>query len=278
MKKILKILFVILILSVSACTSDSNDNTTQEPIVNNTSVISVNQSSIQKIIDFHLENLPSNISNIDWDFGDGNVFYGTSSDISIKHIYEFSGNYTIRAKIYSGNNVINATKNIVINNGQPIKVTKITILSYPTKLCLSSTGFTFSGQWDQTFYYGSGNTVVDVYSDTYLKIGRIIDKPNTDNPNYIDTSVYHHLYTSPVHINQVNNVFDLSNQNIIINLLADQILEIDIFDSDEANSLYENGNSDEYISSPSINNSAFVNNNFIWTEGNLQLRIEYINL
>lgn len=273
-----KLFIFVLSMMILSCSKDDSDTI---PIINNPNgnlnlESSTNQSSIQKIVDFYLTSFSGSAVNIDWDFGDGNTFYGSGDHTYAKHIFEVAGNYNVKAKVYfSNNNVVTVNKNITITNGNRVKVTKITILNYPNKYCIGSSG-NFYGSWDEDYNYLTSN--VNRLSDTFIKIGREVDTPNSDDPREIDYSKYKYLYTAPIIVNQTSNIFDVSNQNIYLNLDVNQQFILDVYDSDAQNSMSENGTTDDYISGADIYMSSFSNNNFTWSSGTFQLKIEYVNM
>jgi hypothetical protein len=289
MKNIFNLLIVIFTTILSSC-SKSDDTGTTPSVPDSTVVIFADQvqAAIQKNISFSLTgNLPPDIANINWDFGEGPIFYGNNNNTNVYHQFQSTGTYLVKSKIIRQNGtIIESTKTINIVNSNIVKVNKITILSYPTKSCRKfvfySNGVSgywsyFFGEWDESEGLGS-STSLDRFSDTYLTLSKNQDIPNSTNPSNLVQDVNTLFYTTSINLNQQNNVFDVSAQNIILSLNGINNFEVKIMDSDVTKSLYEDGLPNDIVGIVGVIPSSFQNNSFIYTAGSVQIKIDYTNI
>lgn len=286
--KFIKYISLTIFLIFISCSSGDDGNSQPDPTPVVTLYADQIQAAVQKNILFSINGeIPNDIANINWDFGDGTLFYGNSSHQSVYHPFTSTGNYIVKAKILRQNGaLIETTKTVTIVNTNLIKVTSITVQTYPEKLCekfvaSGSSGYwvSFYGKWDESNGFGSIPSDVNRYADTYLELVRHQKVPNSTNPSELVGNVNNYGLT-PVHLNQLNNVFDVSNFNIVLSLNAIDAFAVGVYDDDSTNSIYENGSESDVIGTLFIEPSSFQNNSFLITNSSNQLviKVDYINL
>jgi hypothetical protein len=289
MKKSIKFIIVLVTIILSSCSKNEDNSTATTNTPDNSVVIFADQvqAAIQKNISFSLTgNLPTDIANINWDFGEGPVFYGNSSNNSVYHQYQNTGTYIVKAKIIRQNGtIIESTKSITIVNSNIVKITKITIQSYYQKNCLrfvttngvNGSWVPFNGEWDESNGFGP-STSIDRYSDTYMIISKYQDIPNSTNPSNLVQNVKTTFTTTGISMNKQNDVFNFNTQNIVLSLNAINNFEVKLMDYEATNSINENGTADEIVGNLSIPTSSFQNNSFTYNVSGLQIQIDYVNI
>lgn len=281
-------LFVLIALSLISC---SKKNTTSDT-GNSTPDIQLNASQTQTAIDNNIQfsisinsDLPSNVANINWEFGDGSTYFGSNYSTYLYHQFKDTGTYEVKAKLLLQNNKeIEVKKTIKIININIVRIKNITILAIPAKTSnerfifysngLSGYWANFTGEWDESKSYGT--TDVDQYADIYLKLSKTMDIPDATNPSELISDYTYQIATTPVIINQKTNFFDLTSANIKLSLSAIKKFTVAIMDSDLANSLAENNTPDDGMGEWGSIPSDFQNNVInVTSPSGVSYKIEY---
>lgn len=274
---------------VLSCSNSIDEEESQiEVPANDFSLISSKtQASLETILQFSFQgSLPVGVSNINWDFGDGDTYYGNSDATYVNHAFRSSGNYTVKAKILYGNgkSVEKSISVIVVANNQ-IKLTKITITKVPQTIKQFSVMqygswvyYNFSGEWDQT--ENQYTSSIDRFADIYLELYKTSNIVDPNNPQNILKDYKQQTYKSGIHLNQQSLIYSLSSENLIFNLESLKNLTIIFKDSDLAYSMAENGKSDQEMSNNDILSTSFQTNNqmFSINYNGLIYTIEYQKL
>lgn len=290
MKKIFILFYCLAILfCISSCGRDESDSNNEVEISNNNFSLtsSKTQVAVETILQFSLQGqLPESITNINWDFGDGTTYYGNSSVYNVKHAFQSSGNYIVKAKLLYGNGMsVEKTLSINVVATNQVKLTKISISRVPQTVKQFSVlqygnwvYYSFNGEWDQR--ENSGTSSIDRFADIYVEMYKTSDIVNPNDPTDLISNFKKLAYKSNIHINQQSLVYDLSSANIILNLESLKTLTVTFKDSDSAYSLNENGSADEEIRSNDIKPISFqTNSNVINIDSNgLIYSMEYIKL
>ncbi|WP_369678634.1 PKD domain-containing protein [Chryseobacterium sp. ERMR1:04] len=227
------------------------------------------------------------INNINWDFGDGKTYYGNGSLSAIYHNYKTAGTYTIKATLLLNNgSSIVKTVNITVTNTNLLKINKITIISIPQKtnnkrwVSVGTGGMwqTFTGAWDESESYGTNN--MNKFADIFVYITKSSSVPDPTNPHSVTTAYPEHLFTTGINPNQLNLVFDVSANNLIMGYDALENIKFTFKDSDALNSLLEDGGADEIIDSYNSYTSQFTNtsNSVTFTQGSLSFKVDFQKL
>lgn len=265
--------FISLLCSLSCGRENSNTNDEDQietPSYNFNLVSSKTQASLETILQFSFNgSLPNGITNINWDFGDGTTYFGNHYPDPVYHAFKTLGNNTVKAKIlYDNGKSVEKTITVNITNANQIKINKISISRVPqaTRPYYIYYGtYTvqeyFTGEWDQSFNRNS--TDINRFADIYVELHKIKDIVNPSNPHNILSDNAELAYKSGIRINQQSLVYDLSSSNVILNLESLKKLTVKFKDSDVANSMEENGNSDEEMRSEDITSNQFQTSNQI---------------
>jgi PKD repeat protein len=283
--KLFKYLSIVIVSIFISCSSggDSGTNTVPAPVV--TIYANQVQAAVEKNILFSLTgDLPNDIGNINWDFGDGTFFYGNNSHYAVYHPYSTIGNYTVKATILRQNGeIIESTKVVTIVNTNMVKVTTITVQNYPEKLCekfvaSGASGYwvQFYGKWDESQGFGPTSDV-NRFSDTFLTLVKYQKRPNSTNPSEL-VSISTAYSNTPIQLNQLNNIFNVSSLNIVLSLSAIDSFGVGVYDDDNSYSLYENTTASDGIGSFDIEPSSFQNNSFLMSDGQLVIKVDYQNI
>lgn len=282
----------VVFLSCSGGGGDDISENTNINIGNNGNnlilVSSKTQGSIDTTFEFYFQNsINEQITNVNWDFGDGSTYYGDGSLSKIYHNYKTAGSYTVKATLVlaGGTNIVK-TVNVTVTNTNLLKIKKITVTSIPQKttnlnwvMVTGTTGtwVNFTGAWDESKSYMTTN--VNKYADMYLELYKNSSTPDPNNPHqFLPSNTSFMLSTGIVTNQQANVVFDLSSYNITLGYEALNGFNIYFKDNDAINSLVEDGSPDELMATFSIPASEFIGSSRTFTQGNLSFKIDFEKL
>lgn len=286
-------LFSVTLFSCSSSDSDNiseNSNPNGGNTGNTLSLVSTKtQASIDTPFQFYFTGgINDQINNINWDFGDNSTYYGNNSLSPIYHNYKAAGIYTVKATLLLNNgNSILKTVNVTVTNTNLLKINKITVISIPQKtnnvrwVSVGTGGMwqTFTGAWDESQSYGTNN--INRFADIFVYITKNSSAPLLTDPHIVTSSDTQHLFTTGINQNQVNLVFDVSANNLIMGYDALETINFTFKDNDAANSLLEDGGIDEIIGSYSSYTSQFTNtssNSVTFTQGSLSFKVDFQKL
>lgn len=282
----------VIFLSCSGGESDDVSENTNINIGNSGNnlilVSSKTQASIDTTFEFYFQNsINEQITNVNWDFGDGSTYYGDGSLSKIYHNYKTAGSFTVKATLVlaGGTNIVK-TVNVTVTNTNLLKIKKITVTSIPQKttnlnwvMVTGTTGnwVNFTGAWDESKSYMTTN--VNKYADMYLELYKNSSTPDPNNPHqFLPSNTSFMLSTGIVTNQQANVVFDLSSYNITLGYEALNGFNIYFKDNDAVNSLVEDGSPDELMATFSISASEFIGSSRTFTQGNLSFKIDFEKL
>lgn len=277
----------VIFLSCSGGGSDDISENTNINIGNSGNnlilVSSKTQASIDTTFEFYFQNsINEQITNVNWDFGDGFTYYGDGSLSKIYHSYKTAGNYTVKATlVVAGGTSIVKTVNVIVTNTNILKIKKITVTSIPQKTNNLNWVFGayqyFTGAWDESKSYMTSN--VNKYADMYLELYKNSSTPDPNNPHqFLPSNTSFMLSTGIVTNQQANVVFDLSSYNITLGYEALNGFNIYFKDNDAVNSLFEDGNPDELMATFSIPASELIGSSRTFTQGDLSFKIDFEKL
>jgi hypothetical protein len=247
---------LISLFYISSCGRTEADKIDESPIESPAYdfqlVSSKTQASLETLLQFSFQGkLPTDITNINWDFGDGVTFYGNYNTNNVYHSFKTLGNNTVKVKILY-NNGKSVEKSIIVNitNNNQIKINKISITKVPqtSKPYYIFYGtYTvqdyFSGDWDQS--YNRNTSDINRFADVYIELFKLRDIADISDPHNIITDSSELIYKSAIKTNQQNLIYDFSSSNLILNIESLKKLKIKIKDSEAGNSMLEDGGIDE---------------------------------
>lgn len=278
-------IFSVITISCSGGSDDISENMNTNIQNNGNNLILVSsktQASIDTAFEFYFQNsINEQITNVNWDFGDGSNYYGDGSLSKIYHSYKTAGNYTVKATLVvaGGANIVK-TVNVTVTNTNVLKIKKITVTSIPQKTTNLRWVFGayeyFTGAWDESKSYMTADN--NKYADMYLEFYKNSSTPDPNNPHQLLSSNTSFILSTGVIANQTSQVFDLSSYNITLGFETLNSFSIYFKDTDAANSLLENGNPDELMATFSIPASEFIGNSRTFTQGNLSFKIDFEKL
>ncbi|NBL64947.1 hypothetical protein GV828_07015 [Flavobacterium sp. NST-5] len=283
MKAINKLFLSLIAICLMACSGgDEPGNTNPEP--ENQVVINVDQLQfpIQKNVSFSVSTNNVNVANINWFFGDGTSYYGNSGAQFVYHSYENPGPYTVKVEVVDQQgNTYTKTRTVTAVNTNLVKINKINVQSLPRKYnCrrfvvtgISGYWTNFVGDWDESESFGTN--AIDKKADLYLNLSRNQEISLPESATEIQSSYNKFLKRTGFELNEQVRIFDVAADNIILSLSAINHFEIEVMDYDTTYSLVENGTPDELISSISLYPEMFQGNSIQYTEGDLQVTIEF---